>query len=245
MRDSREELRELRRSRLGQDYPSRKNKVFKSELEGELVVVKIFPVDRYEAASAEFTILERCSKAGLAVPSPIRLLQGAIVIEHIEGTTVADALDSIDAEIGLGAPDGMERAGPIMRSLGCWLASFHELHGFRVARGDSIMRNFILVDHALYGIDFEEASECDVLLDLGQMCSSLLSMRPMFTKEKFELVHILSNHYFEAAGTSRLDDLPGKISEALRFYARFRRDGGSLLTWADRIEHSGLAPHQG
>ena len=92
----------------------------------------------------------------------------------------------------------------------------------------------------MYGIDFEESTECDVLIDLGQMCSSLLSMRPMFTRTKFALADKLSGHYFEATGTDRVEDLSAKISEALRYYAKFRNDRDELLAWAEKIDRDGL-----
>ena len=240
MKDADDELSKLERSRQGPDYPSRKNSVFRSESDGIQVVVKVFSGGRHASAASEFQILDRCKAAGIAVPSPLILLDNAIVMEFLEGSTVASRLDAIEAESGLETPDGMAEAESIMQSLGSWLARFHRLHDFRITRGDSIMRNFMLVGSEVYGIDFEESTECDVLIDLGQMCSSLLSMRPMFTRTKLALAEMLSGHYFEAAGTARQADLPAKISEALRYYAKFRSDGDELLAWAEKIERDGL-----
>jgi tRNA A-37 threonylcarbamoyl transferase component Bud32 len=232
----------LRRSRLGPYYFSRKNKVFRSWLGDRVVVVKEFGEARAESASSEFSILERCIGAGVPVPSPIELLSHAIVMEHIDGPTVSAMIDSAEDAKGATASVGIEKCHQVADALGNWLAGFHRMSDSRLARGDANMRNFILAGPVLYGVDFEESSECDVLVDLGQMCSSILSMRPMFVREKFELVRRMSSRYFQATGLDRSDDLPRATAEALRFYAQFRDDREKMLSWAERIESRGLEP---
>ena len=241
MSHSNDQLRQLERFRSGPDFFSRKNKVFRSSQSGRPVVVKVFGVGRREIASKEFSVLQRCSGAGLSTPSPIGLISDSIVMEYLEGVTVAALLDTDASSAKSSSVAGFDRI-ELSRSLGEWIAGFHGLFDFKLSRGDANMRNSIVVGGTVYGIDFEECLETDVLIDLGQMCSSVLSMHPMFTEEKFEFVRAMSERYFQSTGQDRRQDLPSSTARALRHYARFRTDGDEMSSWADRIEDRGLEP---
>ncbi len=231
-------LEELRGNMLGTEFKSRKNRVFRATDQGMTVVVKEFSDS--EVASKEFSVLMRCSAGSLPVPRPLSTHTRAIVMESLSGETVAEALDSVWLGTGPISADERAKLLDIVDGLGEWLARYHALFEFRMTRGDAIMKNFLVSDGRIVGIDFEEASEEDVIRDLGEMCSSILSMHPMFTGDKLALCRRLSERYFELTGAERAADLSAATAKALRHYANYRTDGGELVARAAVIESDGL-----
>jgi tRNA A-37 threonylcarbamoyl transferase component Bud32 len=231
-------LEDLRRGRLGSDFESRKNKVFKSAAHGEVVVVKEFSC--MESASKEYSILMRCHSNSIPVPRPISLHTDAITMEFVRGETVAEALDSVWLHEGPATEKERGRLRAIAAGLAKWLAEFHRLFEFRQARGDTITKNFLVSDGVIMGLDFEDASEEDVIIDLGQLCSSVLSMHPMFTAEKRSFCRQLSKSYFNEVGAARAADLDVAIAQALRHYASYRRDGDRMVAEATTIDREGF-----
>ncbi|HUV61203.1 MAG TPA: phosphotransferase [Thermoplasmata archaeon] len=233
-----QKLEELRSNMLGTEFESRKNKVFRTTDQGGTVVVKEFSDS--EAASKEFSILTRCSARSLPVPRPLSIHTRAIIMECLPGGTVAEALDSVWLNERPISADEEATLRNIADGLGEWLASYHALFEFGLTRGDAIMKNFLVSGNRIVGIDFEEASEEDVIRDLGEMCSSIISMHPMFTVDKFAFCRRLSERYFVLTGAERDADLSTATAKALRHYASFRIDGGELAARAAVIESDGL-----
>ena len=160
-------------------------------------------------------------------------------MEYVEGANVADLFDSywgID-------PSGASVIGELrmlLDGVAAWLARFHSAFGYRLARGDAILRNFIIKGDLVWGIDFEESSERDPLIDVGQTCSNILSLEPQFTPAKFLLTKEFASLYWRYSGRNRSHELPDKIAEGLRHYAQFRDDSVRLEEWAGNIERRGL-----
>jgi tRNA A-37 threonylcarbamoyl transferase component Bud32 len=232
-------VQEIERSIVGGRFQSRKNRVFKTKYAGEVCVAKIFSEELRGRERSEFSILKICSKNGVRVPKPIKLLDGAILMELIDGANVADLFDSywsID-------PSGGSVRRELSMLLGAvaeWLSQFHSASNFKLARGDAILRNFVLKGGEVWGMDFEEAQVGDPLADVGQTCSNILGLEPKFVPLKFELSRDFASAYWKLSGKDRADELPAKVAEALRHYARFRQDGRLLEEWASRIETDGL-----
>ena len=163
-----------------------------------------------------------------------------MVLEYVEGGTVAELLDSIWLRETPPSADELVMLADVASSLGEWLAGFHSLFEYRIVRGDANMRNFIMRGRSVVGIDFEESKESDVIDDLGQMCSSVLSMNPMFTAEKLDFCRKMFDTYFGLVGTGRSSALNSAVARALRYYAAFRDDGHKMIGFASSIEESGL-----
>lgn len=231
-------LEELRSNMLGTEFESRKNRVFRATDQGKIVVVKEFSDS--EAASKEFSILTRCYARSLPVPRPMSIHTRAVVMESLSGETVAEALDSVWLRDGPTSADEGAKLLDIADGLGEWLAGYHALFEFGLTRGDATMKNFLVSGDRIVGIDFEESSEEDVIRDLGEMCSSILSMHPMFTVDKFAFCRRLSERYFVLTGAERDADLSTATAKALKHYASFRIDGGELVARAAVIESDGL-----
>lgn len=227
-------------SQAHEPFFSRKNTVFLSVLDGRPVIVKVFAKDTASRALKERAVLERCFEKGVSVPGVIAYRDNTLVMEFVEGETLSDVLDGIWLTKSLSGEESRSRLDSIARSLGDWLALFHGAFDYSMRRGDAIVRNFILSQNGVTGIDFEESSESDVIDDVGEICSSVLSMRPMFTVEKTRFCKEIANSYFAASGSQRTKDLESAVSKALRRYAPFREDGGLMIQMADDIDRKGL-----
>lgn len=227
-------LQMLENSRIGPDYHSKKNRVFRSSVDGDHYVVKIFRGEWKERASFEHSILLQCHDKHLRTPRPVALIESALVMEHIDGENAMDVFDSIfrdDPEQDVQVEHSM-----FSGALASWLSSFHSAFDFDTARNDTILRNFVLRDGEIYGLDFEEAARSDPLADLGQLCTSVLASAPMFTEYKFGFAKEMTSRYWDLTGEDRSDELGTAVATALRHYASFRSHGGELRRWASMFE---------
>lgn len=231
-------LDDIESMRVGEIYPSRKNRVFRASLDGEIVIVKIHQENGVRV-EREFSVMDRAFKKGLSVPRPIALRDFGILMELVDGESAGSVFDSLWQETSESADLVMGRAD-FVRSVSNWLADFHRAFDFSLSRGDSVLKNFIVTRDGLTGIDFEEAVEGDPLNDLGQVCSYVLSTDPMFTDSKFQCAKDISSSYWRDAGMDRSGEISSKVAESLRYYSRFRRDGETLRRWASKIESGDL-----
>jgi aminoglycoside phosphotransferase (APT) family kinase protein len=227
-------IRDLEAHRVGQFFHSKKNRVFRSVIEERPCVVKVYRGEWKERAPLEFRLLRDCRDKGVAVPEPIALLAGAIVMAPVEGEVASDVFDKmISANSTLILTSEQER---LANSLARWLAGFHSAFGFRMSRGDTILKNFVCTSEGIIGLDFEEAAPGDPLPDLGQLCASALMTDPVFTERKVAFVRHLADRYWTCSGQRREDELVGAVASAVRHYAQYRANGQELLAYASKVE---------
>lgn len=216
---------------------SRKNRVFRSVLRGNQYVVKVFREAWRERAQVEFEVLSECRNRGVPAPVPVALLGDAVVMEYVEGDSVADVFDrsfsSSEAEL-----DAPQKA--LAHSLASWLSTFHAAFAFRLARGDTILRNFVIAQNGIMGLDFEEAGEVDTIGDLGQLCASALMTDPSFTPAKRSFAGQLSERYWEFTGRDRSADLPKAVAASIRYYAQYRQNMEEQMKKAGMVEEGRL-----
>lgn len=220
-------LGKLEEARQGPYFKSKKNRVFRSVLHGEVWVVKVYNRDWSDRASLEFEVLRDCRARGVAVPRPISLLEGAIVMEHVPGEHVSDLFDDLMSD--LSSPNLSDELSGLAESMAAWLSSFHTAFGFELTRGDAILRNFIVGPGGPVGLDFEESARADALTDLGQTCASALMTDPAFTEHKVLFAQQMSDAYWKRTGEDRSEGLPDAIEAAVRHYAQFRPNGIDLV----------------
>jgi tRNA A-37 threonylcarbamoyl transferase component Bud32 len=223
--------------RVGEVFRSRKNRVFRVSYGGKTLIAKVYPSSNTDAAREEFEILQRCSDLGLRVPRPVELVGNTIVMTCVEGVNVSEAVDHLLDESTVAEPDSVH---DLAEGLADWLALFHKAFEFKFCRGDTILRNFLLSKDGIHGIDFEEAHEGDPISDIGELCASILGMRPLFGLRNMEMTSSFVDKYWKSTGEDRSSDLPESVAKALEHYARFRDDGEVLRTWSRKIRSSGM-----
>ena len=233
------DLDTLHKERIGDTFFSRKNSVFRTLCEGKEVVVKVFANDAATIALREYSVLETCRVRNVAAPIPMELKEAVIVMEYVEGPTLAEFLDAAWRGNGERA-NGRPQAQDIAESLGAWLADFHGAFDYTLSRGDASIRNFIISCKGVVGIDFEESGEHDVIDDLGEACASVLSMRPMFSNESKEFCRCMVEAYASKAGSARITRLSEAAACALERYAEFRSNGDEMVRKAIEIRKSGF-----
>jgi len=81
--------------------------------------------------------------------------------------------------------------------------------------GDSHLRNFIVTNnYDIVGLDFEETHLGDVSEDIAQLCASILTTNPQYTKEKIILTHEFIKTY-EQLTKQKITDIDIKIERAV------------------------------
>lgn len=151
-------------------------------------VLKVFsnPGDLVKEAA----FLEILKQQGVRVPRVLHRGSNYLLLEYIDGENLADFVEQMEKK---GVPP--EDVYPIADSLCKWLKSFYRaaqeaLHK-RIIMKDVNLRNYIVRDGKIYGIDFEEAGEGSPEEDFGKICAFLLTYRPEYTLLKLELVRYI------------------------------------------------------
>ena len=234
------DIRDLERNRIGDGFFSRKNSVFRSLCDGREVVAKVFANDAVDSAIREYSTLETCRAKNVAAPIPYELMEAVIVMEYVEGPTLAEFLDAAwHGGIGSRAC-GSPPVQDVAESLGAWLADFHKAFDHTLSRGDASIRNFIISCNGVVGVDFEESGEYGVIDDLGEACASVLSMHPMFSRESEQFCRRMVEAYASRAGSTKIAGLNEAVASALERYAKFRDDEDRMVGKAIEIRKSGF-----
>ncbi|MFO7991391.1 MAG: phosphotransferase [Thermoplasmata archaeon] len=211
-------------------YASKKNNVFKIEYGGNRYVVKRFSDEFKEGMEREKEVLTRCMESGVHVPRIIEYRHGSLVMEYIPGDDCKNSF--LDR--------GVDGKKELLAKVAGWLFDFHKAFEFKGRRGDSILANFILSRRDIYGIDFEESVEGDYLRDIGDLCTSVLRLKPAFTESRFSMVRYFLDEYFTRSGRDEVD-INEQLVGSLLHYSRYSSMGDLMERWADKIQENGLA----
>lgn len=157
-----------------------------------------------------------------------------LIMGYIPGQNLGDVLD--DAHIG------NQEKNSIIRLLAQWLIQFHQRFksetGFYI-RGDATVRNFLYTD-IIWGIDFEEARTAEPGEDIAGLCASILTLDPMFTREKFVLCTTFVDEYQKSAEW-KLQNINDDIAYALLEKSLWRPEQATILrNYAQHIRKKGL-----
>ncbi len=207
-------------------YTSKKNTVRKVECDGKYYVVKKYHDDFITGLQVEEKVLEECGKNQVGVPEIIEKLEDSLILEDISGTNCKELFDS-------------QETGAVLSGIAEWLCDFHSSFGHKKRRGDCILANFILSDTEIYGIDFEESQEGNYLRDIGDMCTSILRMRPAFTFKRFRQIDYFLDEYFACSSKPRID-ITDYLVESLLHYSNYGSQKEELKRWAVRLKEVGL-----
>jgi len=212
-------------------FKSRKNKVQKIKYDGEYYVLKKYNPEFLEGLEIEREVLKSCYEKGIPVPKVSGFKEDRLILEYISGDNCKELYDKTD--------DGRIRK-KILSYIASWLSKFHKEFEFKKRRGDSILANFILAEDKVYGIDFEESEDGDPFRDMGDLCTSILRLRPAFTKKRFMQVDFFIDQYFSEAPVP-IKDITEPVALSLLHYSRYSSMGGLMKKWAEKIRSNGLS----
>ena len=77
-------------------------------------------------------------------------------------------------------------------------------------------------------MDFEESRNGKPIEDIADMCSSILTTDPMFTKEKYQLCRIFTDSYIKKA-PGRLANINNEIAYSILKKIQWRPDQEEIL----------------
>lgn len=219
------------RARPLQRFKSKKNVVFllrvwpSGRVSSVHVVAKLFVMDRFDN---EFHILREGHQKGLAVPRVLGAQDGVILMSFIPGETLVERINRTFE------PGTIDR-------LAEWYYKYHMTLGRN--KGDPRLRNFIINNGAIFGVDFEESEPGHWIVDIAGISASLLDTEPVFDVRKRALAWRLLEKYLNLRGASRGRVIDGRfietVSSTLKQTAHWRRDD-TLLALAERVAAEGI-----
>ncbi len=213
-----------------ENFKSKKNTVKKIEYKGDYYVLKKYDPEFLEGLEIERDILERCDEKGIPVPKIKSYKDDRLILGYISGDNCKGLYDKTE--------DGRVKK-KILSNIASWLSKFHKEFEFKKRRGDSILANFIMKKDKVYGIDFEESEDGDPFRDVGDLCTSILRLRPAFTKNRFEQINFFIDRYFSDAPVPR-KDLTEPVTLSLLHYSKYSSMGELMKEWAQKIRSNGL-----
>jgi len=220
---------------IQKNLKSKKNTVIYVTIKNKPRVLKWFVPGLKNNFENEYNFLIK-AKNKLNIPQVYEKdeLNNVLILNYIMGENLCDIINNKETSFS-----EKER---LMSLLSKWYYNFHNFtkkgNEFTI-HGDSNLRNFVFTDR-LWGLDFEEVRKGNPSEDISDMCASILTTNPMFTKEKFKLASILIDRYIKLA-PGRITNIKNDISYSLLKRIQFRPDQEELLRkHSKKIKDRGL-----
>ena len=229
------ESKKYKKAIIQQKLESKKNTVAYVTLKNKPRVLKWFVPGFKRQMKIEYNILKKgANKINIPTIFEMDENNNVLVTNYIIGENLCDVINDKQTS--------NKEKQRLMFLLAEWFNDFHnhfkEIDKFQI-RGDSSLRNFILTDR-IWGVDFEESRTGRPVEDLSEMCASILSTDPMFTKEKFQLCKLLLERYNELS-PGRIINANDEISYRLLEKIQWRPDDEEILRkHSKRIKEKGL-----
>ena len=123
-----------------------------------------------------------------------------------------------------------------------WYYNYHRVHG--QIKGDPRLRNFIVQNDQIFGVDFEESREDLWMVDIGGVCASLLDTDPIFDPRKRVLSwrfleKYLSFYPVPPRNENLHTDFITMIADTLKQTSEWREDK-KILKLSEKIRTEGL-----
>ncbi|MCJ7817749.1 MAG: hypothetical protein MUP60_02760 [Candidatus Thorarchaeota archaeon] len=189
------------------------------------LVAKMFIAGRFKN---ELSILRSSWSHGLAVPNVLEARDDVIVMSFISGETLVDRINQTFEP-------------HLMDKLAEWYYNYHKVHG--QIKGDPRLRNFIVHDNQIFGVDFEESREDLWMVDIAGVCASLLDTDPIFDLRKRTLSWRFLEKYLSFRVTppdeTVYTDFITVIADTLKQTSQWR-DDSEILELSERIRAEGL-----
>ncbi|MFW9814268.1 MAG: hypothetical protein ACFFF9_17530, partial [Candidatus Thorarchaeota archaeon] len=153
---------------------------------------------------------------------------GVILMDFISGNLLVDALNqSFDTNL--------------TDMLAEWYYNYHITHG--MVKGDPRLRNFILHNGRIFGVDFEESGSAYWMFDIGGTAASLLDTDPIFDARKRRLCWRFLEKYLDFKGQVRNDEIDQKfittVADVLKQTSEWREDS-EILNLSKNIRQNGI-----
>ncbi|MHA1138103.1 MAG: hypothetical protein ACTSSE_16620 [Candidatus Thorarchaeota archaeon] len=230
-------LEEILLERYGRDViiasvsrlKSKKNTVISMKISStgtkiHTVVAKMFIADRFQN---ELFILKTSWAQGLAVPQVLEARDDVILMEFIPGELLVDRINRTFEP-------------HLMEKLAEWYHNFHRVHG--KIKGDPRLRNFIIQDDQIFGVDFEESRGDLWMVDIAGVCASLLDTDPIFDPRKRTLSWQFLEKYLSFHIGPRetvYTDFISTLADTLKQTSEWRKDS-KILELSEKIRAEGL-----
>ena len=200
-------------------------KVTATGVELHTVVAKMFIAGRFQN---ELAILKASWAQGLAVPRVLEAQNGVILMEYIPGAPFVDRINNTFEH-------------HLIDLLAEWYHKYHQVHG--QIKGDPRLRNFIIQNGQVFGVDFEESQEGSWMLDIAGVCASLLDTNPIYDVRKRKLCWQFLEKYLSLSNIQQDEtittDFISYLADTLKQTAEWRKDS-RILKLSEKIRVEGL-----
>ncbi len=203
-------VKSLHKAQVHKKFNSKKNTVCLISIKEKPFVLKWYKNRIKKYLNNEYAVLSQPQTSFLK-PSVIEKNDehNFLLLHYINGLNICDLIN--DDQISL------QEKIEIIRQLSKWFAQFHQTFYTKtdsMIHGDANLRNF-LFQNTIYGLDFEEVKKGSPGEDIADMCASILTTHPNFTKEK----NIISKEFlqtYQSLVFYKLKDIEKKIAVAIK-----------------------------
>ncbi|MEL7646900.1 MAG: hypothetical protein AAGU76_02345 [Sedimentibacter sp.] len=164
---------------------SRRNEVSEIQDNKRIFIAKKFSCQK--DFQNEKRVLEILKGKGVKVPEILGERNRTLYLEHLGSTTLLNWYEKAEAE-------NLSNCTMMISKLAQWLKSFYgamlSSSGEQMILDDVNLRNFIIHDDEIYGIDFELCSKGRIERDAGRIAAYILTYEPPFTPWKVSFRNI-------------------------------------------------------
>ena len=162
------------------EYHSKKNTVILIHSDNKPIIVKRFHPSNKKGMEREIRILKMV-RSIIHAPRIYQIDKQNILItmEYINGENLCDLIHN--------PLKSYDKKNQIIEEMARWFAHFHfyiKENNHFLLKGDAHIRNFIVSNQGVNGIDFEESIKGPPSIDIAECCVSILLTTPVFTDEK-------------------------------------------------------------
>lgn len=171
---------------ITQQLKSRNNAVYIAKKCGSQqdVVLKIF--SQKQRMDRELEVKDILKKYRMKTPDVLNVFSSAVVYQMIDAPNVLSLLDW-----GEEANISPREVGKWLIKICNYLLEYNQVTGLIL--GDSNLRNFLLFDNEIWGIDFEVSKRGGVEEDIGRLIAFIITYDPKFSKVKLCACRLLMN----------------------------------------------------
>lgn len=165
---------------------SKRNKVYRLIDDEGNSILKIF--SNKEDMEKELTLLQLLHTNGCKVPEVLKITSDSLYLEDLGDMTLLNWLEKSER---VSSEDILH----VIAKLADWLAAFYDTISSRLGlnyiMNDVNFRNFLIKDDEIFGIDFEQSKEGDMVEDFGKLAAYALAYDPQMTDWKKKFVKLL------------------------------------------------------